>query len=216
MLYDLKNGSLVVMCSLMSLKMLWKKWVPHTWIDLWVGVSGCLVASFLVSLFKNPDTTKTIVETLQAVVIIFATIFTAWWTSKTFGYKERDDQVREAISALNRLVNAIGGVQAIIEIRSMDNELIQSKSYKKMEAERIKKYNDLMHELREIAFSGTALKIQIKNKLLELSENRFHSSNEPDTEMVVKKLSMVMTMLTNESSFDVGQEFKRLKKKLGF
>jgi len=44
---------------------------------------------------NNGGKIETIVDVLQGFVIISATIFTAWWTHKTFAHKEKINELKE-------------------------------------------------------------------------------------------------------------------------
>jgi len=48
-----------------------------------------------------------VLDLVQAVVVITATVFTAWWTYKKFGTRERVDELKSLKQAIDELYHAI-------------------------------------------------------------------------------------------------------------
>lgn len=73
------------------------------------------------------EVAKTVLETIQAVVIICATIFTAIWTYQTFSQKERIQELKELRRAIDEYFNAMRIYCASLKPTEVEQQEIQEK-----------------------------------------------------------------------------------------
>jgi hypothetical protein len=65
--------------------------------------TGFLLVCLVSGLYSDPETTEMIVSTIQALVIICATLFTAWWTTETFGNDRKNKEAQKMSDLMLRL-----------------------------------------------------------------------------------------------------------------
>lgn len=90
--------------------------------------AGLIVGILLSSIILFPEETKLILEIFQTLTITLVSIFTAWWTSKTFGYPQKTEEAKELrklLGSLNNSVNHYLTHRRLIELNERISEVFQ-------------------------------------------------------------------------------------------
>jgi hypothetical protein len=80
-------------------------------------IIGIGIGSILTGLFVSPKNTNLFLDSIQKIVVIIGTIFTAYWTSKTFTYSPKKEEATELFSKIDTVTNAITEYEIYADIR---------------------------------------------------------------------------------------------------
>ena len=70
------------------------------------------------------ESTQTIINIIQGTVIISVSLFTAWWTYKTFAHKEKTDEIKSILNSVNALYYETFVYRKIVMMsKDKDNDL---------------------------------------------------------------------------------------------
>ena len=80
-------------------------------------ITGIAIGSISTGLFVTPESTDVFLDSIQKIVIIIGTIFTAYWTSKTFTYSPKKEEAIELFSKIDTLLSSIIEYEILADIR---------------------------------------------------------------------------------------------------
>lgn len=188
-------------------------------------ITGLLLGSLVMSVVTQPEKTKLVLEIIQTLVITLATIFTAWWTSKTFAYPQKTEEAKELkkiLSSLNNAANYYLTHHRLIELNELTSRVIPSNNseymeFLKQEENRLRMNFDMhIFELRQAQESFITLEPWTSYLLLDLSFTKIESIKTDSGEKIRKDIMELQHRLRKEASFDIRLEWIKLKKFFGF
>lgn len=185
-----------------------------------IFILGILISGTLMV----PGKVKEILDIVQAVVLISVAVFTAWWTSKTFGHELRSKEAKSIINELQGLQNIISNVKHPIPDIKNDKGIISYLDISKLEeltkiAEE-KAFLDYLTS-REILMHKCYTSISIKpftqTKIISLLNK--YSTKEKITNDKNNAFMMEIIFLqrdvAEEAYFDIGSEIKSIRNQIG-
>ncbi|MCB9812072.1 hypothetical protein H6787_03080 [Candidatus Nomurabacteria bacterium] len=193
--------------------------------DVLMFVIGLLLGAIISGIFFAPEKTQVILSSFQAMAVTLVTIFTAWWTSKTFGHELRSREAKEILGVLlsmrncvNEITNPIASMPIIGKEATMDNFMEKWEENKEKVSEEAW-YRYLGHKgvLKEITEKSVALKPFTRMQLLMIGDFKDDMKNikEDNGQKLTKDIIALQAKIAREAHFDVGIEVTRIRNKLG-
>ncbi len=181
---------------------------------------GIAIGALLEGMVLNIEKTQSIIETFQSVVLIIATIFTAWWTSKTFGFQQRNTEAREINTLLSK-------VQSSVDLLVSNNDLVEIYLISNSDPSKVLNYVNsknnyergcrmALAELGAVVGTHGTVKPYTRLLLQELSSRNLDSCLTDRGLKLRNDIFELQFRLINEANFDIGIEWIKLKRRLGF
>lgn len=188
-------------------------------------IIGILLGALIIAVFFETEKTKLVLDIIQTLIITLATIFTAWWTSKTFAYPQRSEEAKELKKLLSSLNNAVDYYlthNQLVELNRLTSQVIplnnqEYVAFLNNEEERLRmNFNSCVFELKQAQESFVTLETWTSYLLLELSFTKIESVKSDSGEKIRKDIMELQHRLRNEASFNINVEWIKLKKFFGF
>jgi hypothetical protein len=188
-------------------------------------IIGLLLGALIIAAFFETEKTKLILDIVQTLVITLATIFTAWWTSKTFAYPQKTEEAKELkklLSSLNNAVNYYLTHKRLIDLNELTSQVVPTSNqeyteFLKQEENRLRMNFDMnIFELKQAQESFITLEAWTSYLLLDLSFTKIESVKQDSGEKIRKDIMALQYRLRDEASFNIRVEWIKLKKYFGF
>ncbi len=181
-------------------------------------IVGLLLGSTVSGLFVNTTQTKEILEGIQAVTITLTTLFTAYWTSKTFGHQARSAEAKEMMELITQIEGSI--------IKLSNAELLYSlagtnplsgehenyiSSYKNDFYNATQVFINKMSTNSYLAPSAFKMCIMVS---VELGNVEKFVDSEEERKKILKELYKVKFEIRKTTYFNFSDEVRRLRKYL--
>jgi len=186
---------------------------------------GLLTGILVTSSVLFPEKTKLILEIIQSLTITLVSIFTAWWTSKTFGYPQKTEEAKELRKLLSSLSNSVNYYithHRLLELNKLTKEVIPSNNldYENFlieEETRLRQNFDMcIFELKRAYESFITLEPWTSYLLLDLTLQKIDSIKSDSGEKIRKDIMALQFRLRDEASFNIKIEWIKFKKFFGF
>ena len=186
---------------------------------------GLLTGILVTSSVLFPEKTKLIFEIIQSLTITLVSIFTAWWTSKTFGYPQKTEEAKELRKLLSSLSNSVNYYithHRLLELNKLTKEVIPSNNldYENFlieEEARLRQNFDMcIIELKRAYESFITLEPWTSYLLLDLTLQKIDSIKSDSGEKIRKDIMALQFRLRDEASFNIKIEWIKFKKFFGF
>lgn len=186
---------------------------------------GLLTGILVTSSVLFPEKTKLILEIIQSLTITLVSIFTAWWTSKTFGYPQKTEEAKELRKLLSSLSNSVNYYithHRLLELNKLTKEVIPSNNldYENFlieEETRLRQNFDMcIFELKRAYESFITLESWTSYLLLDLTLQKIDSIKSDSGEKIRKDIMALQFRLRDEASFNIKIEWIKFKKFFGF
>jgi len=177
-------------------------------------IAGFGVGVLIGGIIFAPEKTKSVTDILQTVVIIFATIFTAWWTSMTYG---RDHKQKEAL-VINKMLEELATSASekyfhenLKEILRNDVINKNNQQFQKMGLEKAMRFSSLKNKIESSLHLYATINSDNRNEIKRLCnvEGKDLHSKELFQEYV-NRIVIVQKNITNDAYFDFQKEIKKL------
>jgi hypothetical protein len=186
-------------------------------------LTGTLIGGFIAFLISYPDAANVFLDSVQKIVVIIGTLFTANWTYKTFGYDPKRDEVFAISKVIREITENIDNYKFYSERLEEDHE----EEFKKICDEKLKEVKKNMEELTSKLTGLIKDSIYVINGYKELCEKiededlnaymRSWENGKPDCydelRMLLQKLN---TSIREDTFYIVENEVKKVKKYFGF
>jgi hypothetical protein len=188
--------------------------------------AGFAVGALIGGIIFEPEKTKSVTDILQTVVIITATIFTAWWTSKTFGHELRSKEAKSIIEDLQKIQNILPDIahpkpdiEDLKDINMSMNNMELKLEQLTAKAQHIA-FNEFLIQremLMQKAYTSMTLKAFTQSRVISLlstygSKEKILNDKEKN---FMKEIIFLQGDIAREAYFDIGQEITILRNKIG-
>lgn len=177
---------------------------------------GLILGSLIVSTFLESEKTKLLLDIVQTLVITMATIFTAWWTSKTFASTSRADDSRRVIEAFDALQEAM--YQYVYTKPMLMEALAKTKKdeYLEYAIDTDTQLNKALDRAELAVKQCMYLRDDIRLNLFQACALRKEDVTEVTISTLNKKINDSIYLVITTTNFDLDSEIGKIKRYFGF
>jgi len=182
---------------------------------------GLSIGSLLSGIWFYPDRTQQIVETLQTLSLFIATVFTAYWTSKTFAHQAQTNEAKELMARVDSLIAAISDL-AYVSIYEKINRTMGTDTAKdpgnyndqqilRMRAA-FRAANETFHDLVSTTmYLSPSVKFGLLMSAIQMKTEDDLIASSDDRQKMIKDLLQLKSTISVAAYFNLTAEFRRLR-----
>lgn len=161
-------------------------------------------------------------DSIQKIVVIIATIFTAYWTSKTFTYNPKRDEIRYVSENIKNFLEALNSYESMKPLLdSLSEQNFITEGSKKHWRERSKDITRKTEDTKNILFDSIHLSNYIhKKKVIQIMSDVPVSLSDlktkSDFDELKNKLRLHDAEIRKDAFFTIKDEYSKVKKYFGF
>lgn len=179
---------------------------------------GLLIGATIAALFLIPDKTNILLESIYSLTLIIATIFTAYWTSKTFTYNPKREEAKEISAAIKHFLDRVSEYESMKPLRDtlaeqelVSDEVRENWKNRSREIERnLSVSRDVLHDL--FLSSNYISKV---TALFAAGDLPFKFDN-ADFDEIRKKFWKYDSDIRKDAFFTIDDQVRKFKKYFGF